>query len=131
MCVKSKTSIVTRSSLSASICWKWPPNRPFRPICQGRQGGEELENARDSLGREESPAERLSLFSGASQRIHESLDVDTVFRAVMDGARSLTGAANAVITTLDGAGRPVDFTTCAGKDDWTKAEVPGVSAGAW
>ena len=48
--------------------------------------------------------DRLSRLSQASLRINESLDVDTALRAVMDGARSLTRAPYAVITTLDASG---------------------------
>ncbi len=68
-----------------------------------------MENAGESLGREESPGDRLSRLNEASLRIHESLDVDTALRAVMDGARSLTGAPYAVITTLDSEGRVEDY----------------------
>ncbi|MCY4529931.1 MAG: ATP-binding protein [Chloroflexi bacterium] len=52
--------------------------------------------------------DRLSRLSQASLRINESLDVDTALRAVMDGARSLTRAPYAVITTLDDSGRVED-----------------------
>ena len=52
--------------------------------------------------------DRLSRLSQASLRINESLDVDTALRAVMDGARSLTGVPYSVITTLDDSGRVED-----------------------
>ena len=55
-----------------------------------------------------SPEDRLARLSQASLRINESLEVDTALRAVMDGARSLTRATHAVITTLDDAGRVED-----------------------
>ena len=57
--------------------------------------------------------------------------MDTALRAVTEGVRFLADAPCAVTTTLDGAGRPVDFATSFGKDYWTKAEAPAVSAGAW
>ena len=52
--------------------------------------------------------ERLSRLSQASLRVNESLDVDTALRAVMEGARSLTRAPYALITTLDASGRVDD-----------------------
>ncbi len=52
--------------------------------------------------------DRLSRLSQASLSINESLDVDTALRAVMDGARSLTRATHALITTLDDSGRVED-----------------------
>ena len=55
--------------------------------------------------------ERHSRLSQASLRINESLDVDTALRAVMDGARSLTRAPYALITTLDASGRVDDHLT--------------------
>ena len=42
--------------------------------------------------------ERTSQLSAATLRISESLDLDSVLREVVDSARVLTGAANAVIT---------------------------------
>ncbi len=56
----------------------------------------------------EHSGDRLSRLSEASLRINESLDVDTALRAVMDGARTLTRATHAVITTLDDSGRVED-----------------------
>ena len=52
--------------------------------------------------------ERLSRLSAASLRINESLDLEAALRGVLDGARSLTGAAYALITTLDAAGEVED-----------------------
>ncbi len=68
-----------------------------------------MENASDPVRQEEPAGDRLSRLNEASLRIHESLDVDTALRAVMDGARSLTGAPYAVITTLDSAGLVEDY----------------------
>ena len=67
--------------------------------------------------------ERLSRLSQASLRINESLDVDTALRAVMDGARSLTRAPYALITTLDASGR-VD-------DHLALGVAPGVAEQLW
>ena len=53
--------------------------------------------------------ERLSLLSGASLRINESLDFDTVLQEVADSARALTASRYAAITVLDEAGRLSDF----------------------
>ena len=48
--------------------------------------------------------DRLSRLSRASLRINESLDVEAALQGVLDGARSVTGAAYALITTLDESG---------------------------
>ena len=48
--------------------------------------------------------DRLSRLSQASLLINESLDLDDVFRKVLDSARSLTGAHYGVITTINDAG---------------------------
>ena len=71
----------------------------------------------------ESAGDRLSRLSEASLRINESLDVDAALRAVMDGARSLTGAPYSVIVTLDDSGRVEDHLV-AGLD-------PGDVEGLW
>ena len=49
--------------------------------------------------------ERLSRLSGASLRINESLDYDTVLQEVVDSARALTASRYAAITVLDEAGQ--------------------------
>ena len=48
--------------------------------------------------------DKLSRLSRASLRINESLDVEAALQGVLDGARSVTGAAYALITTLDESG---------------------------
>ena len=48
--------------------------------------------------------DRLTRLSGASLSINESLDLDDVFRKVLDSARSLTDAHYGVITTINDAG---------------------------
>ena len=55
--------------------------------------------------------ERISRLSAAILRVNASLDVGTVLREIADSARTLTGARYGVITTIDEAGRPVDFVT--------------------
>lgn len=53
--------------------------------------------------------ERLSRLSEASLRITEDVDLDIVFREVLDGARFLTGARRGGMTTVDDAGQPEGF----------------------
>ena len=66
----------------------------------------------DELMREiEALRERLSRLSEAGLRINEDLDLDTVLREVVDGARSLTGARMGSITVLDDSGQLQDFIT--------------------
>ena len=67
-----------------------------------------MENAGRVAGGLEPVGDRLSRLSEASLRINESLDVDAALRAVMDGARSLTGAPYSVIITLDDSGQVED-----------------------
>ncbi len=52
---------------------------------------------------------RLSRLSGASLRINESLDFDTVLQEVVDSARALTASRYAAITAIDEAGLLSDF----------------------
>ena len=52
--------------------------------------------------------DRLSRLSSASLRINESLDVEAALHGVLDGARSVTDAAYALITTLDDSGEVED-----------------------
>ena len=53
--------------------------------------------------------ERMARLSSASLRISENLDLESVLREVVDSARVLTGAANAVITTADRVEQVRDF----------------------
>ena len=55
--------------------------------------------------------ERISRLSAAVQRVSASLDLDTVLDEILESARALTGARYGVITTIDKAGQPVDFTS--------------------
>ena len=55
--------------------------------------------------------ERISTLTGAILRMSESLDLETVLREVVAGARALTGARYGAITTVDTAGQPENFIT--------------------
>ena len=55
--------------------------------------------------------QRLSGLSAAVLRVSASLDLDTVLREVVEGARALTRARYGAITTIDDAGRPQNFIT--------------------
>ena len=55
--------------------------------------------------------ERISRLSAAVQHVSSSLDLDTVLDEILASARALTGARYGVITTMDEAGQPVDFTS--------------------
>ena len=57
----------------------------------------------------ESPRRRDSSLTAAILRISASLDLDTVLREVVDGARALTGARCGVIATVDEAGRVEEY----------------------
>ena len=61
--------------------------------------------------------ERISTLTGAILRMSESLDLETVLREVVEGARALTGARYGAITTVDTAGRPENFITSGLSDD--------------
>ncbi|WP_420636976.1 hypothetical protein [Candidatus Palauibacter sp.] len=52
---------------------------------------------------------RIARLCGALLRISASLDLDTVPREVVDGARALTGARRGVITMVDELGRAQRF----------------------
>ena len=53
--------------------------------------------------------ERVSRLSAAVLRVSASLDLETVLREVVDSARALTGARAGAITTVDEAGRLLQF----------------------
>ena len=61
--------------------------------------------------------ERISRLSAASVRISSSLDVETVLREIVDGARTLTGARYGVISTVDDDGQPQDVVVSGLADD--------------
>ncbi len=60
---------------------------------------------------------RLSSLSRALLRISASLDLETVLRETIDGARALTGARDGCIVTIDETGTPVDFVTSGMTED--------------
>ena len=56
---------------------------------------------------EDSGAEdRASVLAAAILRVSESLDLGTVLREIVEGARSLTGARLGIVATVDGSGFP-------------------------
>ena len=57
------------------------------------------------------PEERISRLYAALVRITASLDLNTVLREVVEGARALTSARCSSITTVDESGGPQDFVT--------------------
>ena len=57
------------------------------------------------------PRQHDATLRAAILRVGASLDLDTVLREVVNGARAMTGARYGVITTVDGAGGPRDFVT--------------------
>ena len=71
-----------------------------------------MKKSSDELHRRiEALQERVSRLSAAVLRISASLDLDTVLKEVVDGARALTDARYGVITTVDDAGRVQEFVT--------------------
>ena len=60
---------------------------------------------------------RMSTLSKALLGISASLDLETVLREVIDGARALTGASQGCIVTFDETGTPQDFVTSGMTED--------------
>ena len=56
-------------------------------------------------------AGRISRLCAALVRITASLDLETVLREVVEGARALTNTRYAAITTVDASGGPQEFVT--------------------
>ena len=67
------------------------------------------ENSAALRKRIEALEERVSRLSAAVLRVNSSLDLETVLRAAVDGARGLTGARLGMIATVDEAGTPDGF----------------------
>ena len=69
----------------------------------------------------------LTLLNEASLRINASLELSSVLRGVLEGARSLTGARYAVITTVDESGQVDDFLVVGMTADDAKSlwAIPG------
>ncbi len=72
--------------------------------------GEKLENT-GQQDRENEPQGELLSGLNEDDVVTEDLDLDTVLREVVDGARTLTGARIGGLTTLDHEGRLQDFIT--------------------
>ncbi len=70
-----------------------------------------MDDSRKPAARAEDPGGRDATLIAAILRIGSSLDLDTVLREVVDGARALTGARYGSISTVDGSGQPLDFVT--------------------
>ena len=67
-------------------------------------------NSPDELRQENAALrERISMLNAAILRISASLDLDTVLREVVDGARALTGARYGIIATVDDTGTIREF----------------------
>ena len=67
-------------------------------------------NSPDELRQENAALrERISMLNAAILRISASLDLDTVLREVVDGARALTGARYGMIATVDDTGTIREF----------------------
>ena len=62
-------------------------------------------------------ADAVSNLAAAMLRIGRSLDLETVLRAVVEGARELTGARCSVIATVDETGRAQEFVTSGLSDE--------------
>ena len=72
--------------------------------------------------------ERFSRLTDATVRINTSLDLDTVLREVVEGARALTGARFGVVATIDEQGQPQDFLSSgltAEEHEWMVAWADG------
>ena len=68
--------------------------------------------------------ERISKLTAVVLRISASLDLETVLREIVQGARALNGARYGPITTVDDAGQPQDFVTvCPTADELMNGRV--------
>ena len=67
--------------------------------------------------------DRVSRLSAAVLRVNSSLDLETVLRAALDGARRLTGARYGVIATVDEAGAPTRESVFSGFTPEEQQEV--------
>ena len=63
------------------------------------------------------PEQRISGLAAAMLRIGKSLDLETVLREVVEGARALTGARCGVIATVDRAGQAQEFVSSGLTDE--------------
>ena len=76
-----------------------------------KRGGDQLRDLRELRRENRSLRDRFSRLSGTVLRVNSSLDLATVLQEVVDSARALTGASQAVMTTIDARGRLEDFVT--------------------
>ena len=70
---------------------------------------ESLKNPEELRREVELLRDRISRLTAASLRISASLDVDTVLREIVEGAKALTGAKYGMITTVDDSGQVEEF----------------------
>ena len=106
-----------RAPIPASVPPRVPPVRrtywavPHLSFRGGRHriGGEPLTKRNQQDPVVEPSRERISRLSAAILRTNASLDVQTVLREVIDGARALTAARYGVIATVDQAGLSQEF----------------------
>ena len=61
---------------------------------------------RDGRAKDGGAEDRASALAAAILRVSESLDLATVLREIVEGARSLTGARLGIVATVDGSGFP-------------------------
>ena len=70
-----------------------------------------MDKSGESTRKDDTLRERVRALSTAILGISESLDLETVLRKVLEGARALTGARYGVISTVDGGGQLEDLIT--------------------
>ena len=68
-------------------------------MAEGDAGG-------DAPAEDGGAGDRASALSAAILRVGESLDLETVLREIVEGARNLTGARVGIVATVDGSGFP-------------------------
>ena len=61
---------------------------------------------RDGSAKDAGAGDRASALAAAILRVSESLDLETVLREIVEGARRLTGARLGIVATVDGSGFP-------------------------
>ena len=101
-----------RTLHSRIICrYRWDRRRPGRRPRSPESAREDERLTEHDEPAGEATGGRMSALSAAVLRIGASLDLDTVLKEVVDGARALTGARCGAIATVDASGRPGDFVT--------------------
>ena len=85
---------------------------------RGREGDiSDMQDAQRLAQENADLRERVAVLSAAMLRISASLDVVTVLREIIQGARSLAGARYGVIVTIDGGGLVQDVVTSGFTDE--------------